>query len=103
MLKFRKSDTVEVRKGKDKGKRGRVLEVIRADNKALIEGVNMVKKHRRKTQTDQQGGVVSIEKPINLSNLMLVCKACDRPSRIGFNIAADKTKTRFCKSCKGAF
>lgn len=103
MLKIRKNDTVQVCAGRDRGKKGRVLQVDAAVGKALVEGVNLVKKHKRKTQADQQGGIVSIESPISLSNLMPVCKQCARPARVGFRAEADKAKARFCKSCKGEF
>jgi len=100
MFRIKKNDTVQAIKGKDKGKKGRVLEVFAERGRALVEGVNMVKKHKRKTQQDQQGGIVSIESPIALSNIMLVCKHCNRPSRVGFSVSKDGTKTRVCKACK---
>ncbi len=100
MFKIKKGDTVEVIKGKDRGKRAKVLEVITSTGRALVEGINLAKKHRRKTQQDQQGGVVSIEVPINLSNLMLFCKNCNRRARSGFILLKDKTKSRICKRCK---
>lgn len=102
MLKIKRNDTVQVVKGKDTGKRGRVLEILDVGKKALVEGINQVKKHRRRTQQDQQGGIISIEKPISLANLMLVCKQCSRPVRVGFTVLADKTKQRYCKACKEA-
>lgn len=100
MLKIKKNDSVQVIKGKDRGKKGKVLNVIAASGKAIVEGINQVKKHKRKTQQDQQGGVVSIEKPISISNLMVVCKSCNRPVRIGFQIQKDGNRARFCKACK---
>lgn len=100
MLKIRKEDIVQVIKGKDTGKKGRVLEVIRQKNRALVEGINLVKKHKRQSRQDQQGGIVSIETPISLANIMLLCKHCGRPARIGFKVAPDGTKSRFCKGCK---
>jgi large subunit ribosomal protein L24 len=99
MLRLRKGDTVQAMKGKDKGKKGRVLTVFVDKKKALVEGINMLKKHKRRTQKDQQGGIISIESPISLSNLMIVCKSCNRPVRVGVKIT-DTTKTRICKSCK---
>jgi len=99
MYKIKREDTVQVTKGKDAGKKGRVLKIYAANNKALVEGVNMVKKHKRQTRQDQQGGVVSIELPISISNLMVLCKNCSRPARIGIKVLADGTKSRFCKSC----
>jgi len=100
MQKIRKDDIVQAVKGKDKGKKGKVLRVIVEKGRAVVEGLNLVKKHKRQTRQDQQGGIVSIESPIALANIMLVCKHCDKPARIGFKVLQDKTKTRFCKSCK---
>jgi large subunit ribosomal protein L24 len=100
MLKIKKNDIVQAIKGKDKGKKGRVLTVFVERKRVLVEGVNMVKKHKRKTQQDQQGGIVSIESPISISNIMLVCKQCNRPSRVGLVISKDGAKTRVCKACK---
>ncbi len=100
MFKIRKGDTVEVIKGKDRGKKAKVLKVFPTGHKALVEGINLAKKHKRKTQQDQQGGVVSIEMPINTSNLMLFCKNCNRRARAGFIILKDATKSRICRHCK---
>ncbi len=100
MLRIKKNDIVQAVKGKDKGKKGRVLTVFTDRKRALVEGIQMVKKHKRKTQQDQQGGITSIESSIALSNLMLICKQCNRPTRVGFAVAKDGTKTRVCKACK---
>ena len=100
MFKIRKGDTVEVIKGKDRGKKGKVLRVYPLNNRAIVEGINLAKKHRRKTREDQQGGIVSIEIPIKLCNLMLFCKNCNRRARAGFIILKDGTKSRVCKRCK---
>ncbi len=102
MSKIRKGDTVQVTKGKDRGKKGKVIRVIAETNRVLVEGINLLKKHRRQTRQDQQGGVVSIESPIAVANLMVVCKACNRPVRVGYMKLKDGTKSRFCKSCKEA-
>lgn len=102
MYKIRREDTVQVIKGKDAGKKGRVLKIFSASNKALVEGINMAKKHKRQTRQDQQGGIVSIELPISISNLMFSCKNCGRPARVGFKVLADGSKSRFCKSCNEA-
>ncbi len=100
MLKIKKNDIVQATKGKDRGKKGKVLEILPDGLRALVEGINLVKKHKRKTQQDQQGGVISIESSISVSNLMLFCKHCNHPTRIGFKVLEDKTKPRSCKSCK---
>lgn len=102
MLKIRKNDTVQISKGKDKGKKGRVLQILAGNKRALVEGLNLVKKHKRQSRQDQKGGIVSIEAPISVANLMLYCKSCDKGVRVGFSSAKDKTKSRVCKKCKEA-
>jgi len=102
MNKIRKGDIVQVTKGKDKGKKGKVIQVLSATKRALVEGINLAKKHKRQTRQDQQGGIVSIEMPIAVSNIMLVCKNCNKPSRIGFVVSKDGIKSRLCRVCKEA-
>ena len=102
MLKIRKGDIVAVIKGKDSGKKGKVLEFLAAEKRVLVEGINMAKKHKRQTRQDQKGGIVSIEMPIAVGNLMYFCKGCNRGVRVGFTVQKDNTKTRICKSCKEA-
>jgi len=102
MQKIRKGDIVQVIKGKDKGKKGKVLNVSLETGRALIEGINLAKKHKRQTNQDQKGGIISIEMPISVSNIALVCKSCNRATRIGFQIMKDGTKSRICKACKEA-
>jgi large subunit ribosomal protein L24 len=100
MNKIRIGDTVQVIKGKDRGKKGKLLRINVQTRRASVEGVNLLKQFRRRTQQDQQGGIVSVEGPMDIANLMLVCKSCGRPTRVGFKVLQDGTKSRFCKSCK---
>jgi len=100
MNKIKKNDIVFVLTGKDKGKSGKVFDLFPKKNRALVEGVNYVKKHMRKTKQDQQGGIVQKEASIELSNLALFCKTCNKPARTGVNILADGSRSRFCKKCK---
>ena len=100
MNKIKKNDIVYILSGKDKGKTGKVFDVNAKDGKAFVEGINYVKKHMRKTKQDQQGGIVQKESPIQLSNLSLLCKTCNKPANIGINMLADGTKSRYCKRCK---
>jgi len=100
MNKINKNDIVYVISGRDRAKTGKVFRVFPKKSKALVVGVNYVKKHARKTKQDQQGGIVQKESPIHLSNLALFCKTCNKPSRIGINLLADGTRARFCKKCK---
>jgi len=102
MQKIKKNDIVQIIKGKDRGKKGKVLNVIEDGKRVLVEGLNLAKKHKRQTSQDQKGGIISIEMPLAVSNLMVFCKSCSKPARVGFNISKDNTKVRFCKSCKEA-
>ncbi len=97
MLRIKKDDQVVVIAGKDKGKTGKVLQVIPEAQRVLVEHVNMVKKARRKTQTNQQGGIVEIEAPLHISNLMLVDRKTNTPTRFGVSVLKDGTKVRVSK------
>ena len=99
MLKVKKNDIVQIIKGKDAGKKGKVVMIDTAKSRALVEGLNMHTKHRRQTRQDQQGGIVHIEAPVPLSNLMVVCKHCNLPARVGFKTTQDNVKNRICKKC----
>lgn len=99
MLKIRRGDAVQVIKGKDRGKKGNIIKIFHAQSRALVQGINLSKKHKRKTRQDQQGGIVTIELPVSICNLMFFCKHCNKASRLGFKTDKDKTKSRFCKAC----
>lgn len=99
MNKIKKNDTVYVLSGRDRGKTGRVFRVFPENGRALVEGINYVKRHTRKTQNSPEGGIVQKESPIALSNLALMCKTCNKRARVGINILTDGTKARFCKRC----
>ena len=100
--KIRKNDEVQVLTGKDRGRRGAVRSVIVKKDRAVVTGVNMVKRHRRSTNPQQPGGIIDMEAPIALSNLALVCKSCGQAARVGFRILEDDRKVRFCKRCNEA-
>ena len=95
----RRGDMVAVLGGKERGKRGKVLRVTPAAGRVLVEHVNMIKKHQRPTQRLRQGGIIEREGFIHLSNVMVVCGKCDRPSRTGTQMLADGRKVRVCKRC----
>ncbi|MCM8792418.1 MAG: 50S ribosomal protein L24 [Candidatus Omnitrophica bacterium] len=99
MFKIKKGDTVLVLSGKDKGKKGKVLKVFSKEKRAIVERINMVKKAMRPRSTEQRGGIVSIEAPLYISKLMLICSSCGHPTRVGFKFLEDKTKVRICKKC----
>ena len=100
MPKIKKNDTVKILTGKDRGKSGKVLFVYPKRGRALVQGLNLVKKHARRTREDQQGGIIQKESPVDVSNLMVVCQKCGKPTPVGFNRLSDGTKVRICKKCK---
>ncbi len=93
--KIRKGDRVIVLSGRDKGRTGEVFEVRPAEGRALVRGVNMVKRHQKQSQ-NQEGGIISKESPVHLSNIAIVGKD-GKPTRVGFKIQADGTKVRVAK------
>lgn len=93
------NDTVEVISGEDRGTRSKVVRVDRAAGKLVVEGVNRVYKHVRRSQRNPQGGRLSLEMPIRLSNVMLVCGACGAATRLGARYLPDGAKERYCKKC----
>lgn len=99
-MKLKKDDTVQVIMGKDRGKKGRVLQVFPKAERLLVEGVNYRKVHRRPTRDNPKGGIVQMEGPLSSSNVMLVCPRCGKPTRIGASFLADGTKQRICKKCR---
>ena len=98
---IRKNDEVVVLSGKDRGKKGKVLRVIPSKGTAVVERVNLLKKHTRKNpQKNQQGGILEREAPISLGKLQVVCPSCDKPTRIGSKTTADGERSRVCKNCE---
>ncbi len=98
-MKIRKNDTVVVIAGKDRGKKGKVRFVYPKKERVLVEGVNFVKKHSRARGQVTQAGIIDLEAPIHISNVMLLCDKCNRPTRIGFRFLEGGRKVRFCRSC----
>ena len=100
-MHIRVDDIVEVIAGEDRV-RGKVLRVLRDEEKVIIEGVNRVYRHIRRSQKNVQGGRLSKEMPISISNIMLVCSSCGSPARTGSRVRPDGTKERYCKKCNAA-
>ena len=99
-MKIRKNDTVLVIAGKDKGKKGKVRFAYPKNERLFVEGINFVKKHSRAKGAARQAGIIEREAPIHVSNVMLLCKRCNRPTRIGFQFLEDGKKVRVCGVCK---
>src|SRR5437016_10866605 len=99
---IKKNDNVLVLTGRDRGKRGRVLRVIPAKGRLIVEGVNFIKKHTKANpQKNIKGGIVEREASLNASNVQLVCPDCGAPTRIGSRRLDDGRRVRFCRKCKG--
>jgi len=100
-LSIRTGDKVKVIAGKDKGKEAKVLATLPYKERVIVERINMVKKATRPTQRNPQGGILEIEAPIHVSNVMLICPSCSQPTRIGRQ-RVEGTRVRVCKKCGNA-
>lgn len=98
-MKIRKNDQVLIIAGKDKGKKGKVLEVFRSAQKIMVENINLVKKHRRPRRQGEKGQVVQVPKPLHVSNVKLICPKCGQAARVGYKLTTDG-KFRICKKCQ---
>ncbi len=98
-MKIKKGDNVQIMVGKDRGKRGKVMRVDQKASKVLIEGINLFKKHQRPRRQGEKGEVVTIPHYLGISKVMLVCGACDKPTRVGYKLE-EKNKVRYCKKCQ---
>jgi len=96
-FKLKKDDTVEIIAGKDKGKRGKILKILRDKDRVLVDGANLVKKAKKRRKQSDRGGIIEIEAAIHSSNVAVVCKKCG-PTRIGYKIDGE-SKTRVCRKC----
>ena len=100
MRGIRQNDTVVVIAGKDKGKRGKVQRIITEQNRVVVEGINMVKRHLRPRPGLRQAGIVQKEAPLHISNVKLLCPSCGKPARLRINFLEDGSKARVCKLCR---
>jgi large subunit ribosomal protein L24 len=96
-LHVKKEDTVMVITGKDKGKKGRVIAAFPKENRVLVEGINMMKKHARPSQQNPQGGILNQEAPIHVSNVMLIDPKSGEPTRVGYKVLDNGKKVRVAK------
>ncbi len=98
-LHVKKDDLVMVIAGKEKGKSGKIVRVLPERGQVVVESLNVVKRHTRPTRTNNQGGIIEKEAPFAASNVQVLCKGCNKPSRTGIRILEDGSKARFCKKC----
>ncbi len=99
MNKIKKNDEIVLLSGKDKGKRGKVTRFLTKENKVVVGGLNLYKRHLKRKSEKEQSQIVSIEKPLSISKVMVICPHCNRPTRVGFE-ANEGKKQRMCKKCK---
>lgn len=97
---IRKSDTVMVISGKDKGKKGKVRFVHPKEETVIVEGINFIKRHAKATGKARQAGIIELEAAVHISKVMLLCDKCNKPVRIGFRFLEDGKKVRFCRACQ---
>lgn len=96
----KKGDTVVMITGINQGKKGKVLDVDKDESRVLVEGINMRTKHKKARNRYQQGGIIKQEVPVHSSNVMLICKKCNAPTKVGKQILEDGSKVRVCKKCE---
>jgi len=99
-LKLKRGDNVIMLGGKDRGKTGKISVVLPKDNKVVVEGLNLVKKHVRARKQGQKGQIISKERAVSVSSVALVCKSCGKQTRVGYKVEGDN-KVRICKKCQG--
>ncbi len=100
-MNIKKGDNVKIISGKDRGKTGAVLRIFVADERVAVEGLNLYKKRIRPKQQGQKGETISAPRPMHVSNIMIVCSSCKKPTRIGYRYESD-SKIRYCKKCKAS-
>jgi large subunit ribosomal protein L24 len=99
-IRLKKNDLVEVTTGKEQGKTGKILKVLRQKNQVLVEKINMIKRHTRPSPTSGQGGIVEKEAPLNVSKVMLICPKCATATRFRLTQTGEGKKVRVCLKCK---
>jgi len=97
-MKIKKGDTVLIISGKDKGRKSKILQVLSKEQKIVVEGVNIRKKHIKPKKTGEKGQIIETPGPLHISNVKLICRKCGKPIRVGYKIAGGK-KFRICKKC----
>jgi large subunit ribosomal protein L24 len=98
-MKIKKNDQIQIISGKDRGKRGKVLRTLPKSGKIVVEGLNLVKRHKRPRKGGEKGQRVEVPAPMGVSKVMIVCTRCGKAARIGYKVSGDH-KSRICKKCK---
>ncbi|MCM8811912.1 MAG: 50S ribosomal protein L24 [Candidatus Omnitrophica bacterium] len=103
MFRVKRDDQVVVLSGKNRGKKGKVLRVYPSDGRVLVEGVNLIKRHTRKSQNAPQGAILEKESPLPVGKVMPLCPRCKQGVRVGFKVMPDGSKARICRKCEESF
>jgi len=98
-MKIQKNDNVLIIAGKDRGKKGKVRKAMPDKDKVIVEGFNMIKRHSKTKGKTRQAGIIELEAPIHVSNIMIICNKCNKPARVGYRALEDGKKARYCHSC----
>jgi len=98
-VKIKKNDTVLIITGKDRGKKGKVRKSLPKEDKVVIEGLNLIKRHSKTKGQARQAGIIELEAPLHVSKVMLICTKCAKPARVGYRILDDGKKARICRAC----
>ena len=98
-MKIIKGDNVIVISGKDKGRKGRVIASYPKDRSIIVENINLKKKHQKPKSAGKKGEKIEVSRPISVSSVMLICKNCNKPTRVGYQLKSDGNKLRICKKC----
>ena len=98
-MKIKKGDNIIVISGKDRGKQGKIIKVLTKEQRVIVENINLKKKHQRPKTGGKKGEKIDVPRPISISTVLLVCKNCGKPTRIGYQILPDGKKIRICKKC----
>jgi len=98
-MKIKKGDQVLIIKGKDRGRIGKVIKAIVKENRIIVEGLNLVKKHIKPRKAGEKGKIIEMPRPIYVNNVKLICPHCSKPTRVGYRFEGQEKK-RFCKKCQ---
>ncbi len=98
-MKIKKNDNILVIKGKDRNKTGKVVGILPEKGKVVIGGINIIKRHQKPKKNGQKGQILSIEAPLRIENVMVICPKCGKPARVGYKKLENGEKVRICKKC----
>jgi large subunit ribosomal protein L24 len=98
-MKIKKGDNVLIIAGKDRGKKGKVRKALPDKDKVIVDGFNMIKRHSKTKGKTRQAGIIELEAPIDISNVMIICNKCNKPARVGYRALEDGNRARYCHSC----